>query len=212
MQMSTAHRFAFLCMPKCASSSIESAIAEHCNINFSGNDRFKHINAQDFQTFVMGYTRKVQRHLRITTFCLMRDPVDWLFSWYRYRQRKDLRDPNHPFAHNYTGNMSFDEFATAFMSEGERPTFANLPTQSEFLLLDNGEIGVDRVYSMDRLDLVAEFLSERIGKSIQVPHKNKAPSLAMELSPDIRNALEQSLARDVELFQQVREAGVLESA
>lgn len=212
MQMSTQHRFAFLCMPKCASSSIESAIAEHCNINFSGNDRFKHIDAQDFQTFVMGYTRKVQRHLKITTFCLMRDPVDWLFSWYRYRQRKDLQNPDHPFAHNYTGNMSFDDFARDFMREDERPSYANLPTQSDFLLLDNGEVGVDRVYSMERLDLVAEFLSERIGQPIELPHKNRAPSLPMTLSPPVREALEQSLARDIELFRQVQNQGLMKVA
>jgi len=209
MQMSTRHGFAFLCMPKCASSSIESAIAEHCNINFSGNDRFKHINAQDFQTFVMGYLRKVQRHLQMTTFCLMRDPVDWLFSWYRYRQRKDLQDPDHPFAHNYTGNISFDQFAMAFMERDERPSYANLPTQGDFLLLDNGAVGVDCVYSMERIDLVADFLSERIGSPIDLPHKNRAPGMPMELSPAVNNSLQRYLSRDLELFQQVKVQGRL---
>lgn len=207
--MSTRHGFAFLCMPKCASSSIESAIADHCNINFSDHHRFKHINARDFRTYILGYRDKAVGDLSITTFCLMRDPLDWLFSWFRFRQRPELRDPAHPFHHNYAGNVSFDDFALAYARKGERPDYANLPTECDFLLLENGEIGVDRIYAMERLDLVAGFLSERIGRRIRLPRKNRSPRMPMQLGSAAREALEHYLERDIALYRRVSEAGVL---
>lgn len=199
-------------MPKCASSSIESALAKHCNINFSGKDRIKHINAQDFRDYILAYHTKVLGNSSILTFCLMRDPTDWLFSWYRYRQRNHLKKPDHPFAHNYTGDISFDTFVEAYLSPEERPSFARLPRQMDFLRLRNGDLGVDRIFDMNRIDLVAEFLSERIGEQIEIPRKNVAPKMEMELSEALSDRLREFLQEDEALYRQVHARGVFSVA
>lgn len=207
MQLSSVHGFAFLCMPKCASSSIEAAIGPYCNINFSGPGGIKHINAQDFREFILAFHNKARPRTAIESFCVMREPIDWLFSWYRYRQREDLTNPNHEFHHNYTGNISFDEFVEAYLAEGKRPPYANVSTQRAFLKLKDGSVGVDVVYAMDRLDLVARYLSEKLGTSIELPVRNKAPSMAMELSAKNRSRLESRLAEDIEIYRQVHRDG-----
>jgi hypothetical protein len=207
MQLSSNHGFAFLCMPKCASSSIEAAITPFCNINFSGPGGIKHINAQDFRDYILAFHNKARPRTTIESFCVMREPIDWLFSWYRYRQRRDLTNPNHEFHDNYTGNISFDEFVESYLTEGKRPPYANVSTQGAFLKLKDGSVGVDVVYSMDRLDLVARYLSEKLATSIELPVRNKAPEMAMELSSKNRSRLESKLAEDIEIYQQVRDAG-----
>ncbi len=207
MQLSSDHGFAFLCMPKCASSSIEAAIAPYCNINFSGPGGIKHITAKDYREYILAFHNKARPRTTIESFCVMREPIDWLFSWYRYRQRKDLTDPKHEFHHNYTGNMSFDDFVEGYLAEGKRPPFANVSSQGAFLKLDDGSVGVDTVYAMERLDLVAEFLSQKLGTKIELPMRNKAPEMAMSLSADNRVRLEKSLADDIAIYRQVSQDG-----
>ena len=51
----------------------------------------------------------------MTVLAVMREPIDWLGSWYRYRQR--------PFLDGHrtsTQGISFDEFVLAYL-KGNRP-------------------------------------------------------------------------------------------
>jgi hypothetical protein len=58
---------------------------------------------------------------------VMREPVDWLGSWYRYRRRDTLS--GHP---NSTANLSFDAFVSAYC-HGDPPPFARVGSQAKFL-------------------------------------------------------------------------------
>ena len=204
MQLSTDNGFAFLCAPKCASSSIEAAIAPHCNINFSGPGGLKHITARDYRAFILTYHNRVLANKPIEAFSIVREPTEWLFSWYRYRQRNDIKDPAHPFHHNYTGHLRFEEFVEAYLSDGKRPSFANVGNQTRFHTLEDGSIGVERIFDMASLDRVAAYLSEKLGKPIELPMKNKAPEMAMELSSARQMALQKKLELDYLLYNSVR--------
>jgi hypothetical protein len=212
MQLSTQYGFAFLCAPKCASSSIESVIAPYCNVNFSGPGGLKHITARDYRDTIYRYHRRALSQRPIEAFSIFREPVEWLFSWYRYRQRDDIKQPDHPFHRNYTGNMSFEDFVDGYLREEQRPTFANVGDQARFHTLKGGQIGVERIYGMHRLDQVAAYLSERLGVVIELPVKNKAPEMAMTLSASKATALKQTLAQDYAIWQRILDAdGVLVS-
>ena len=175
MQLSSHHGFAFLCAPKCASSSIESAIAPYCNVNFSGPGRIKHINAQDYRETILRYHRQKLGMQPIEAFSIFRDPLEWLFSWYRYRQRNDIKHPGSPMHHWYTGNMSFEHFVDAYCNSTPRPKFANVGNQARFHSLRDGRIGVEKIFAMTRLDKVESYLSDRLNTEIKLPHKNAAP-------------------------------------
>ena len=210
MQLSTQHGFAFLCAPKCASSSIESVIAPYCNVNFSGPGGLKHITARDYRDTILRYHKRALSQRPIETFSIFREPIEWLFSWYRYRQRDDIKQPDHPFHRNYTGDMSFEDFVQGYLSSEKRPTFANVGDQARFHTLKGGCIGVERIYAMSRLDQVAGYLSERLGTSVELPVKNKAPEMAMQLSEQATSALREALADDYAIWQRILDAdGVL---
>jgi hypothetical protein len=84
--------------------------------------------------------------------------------------------------------------------------------QARFHTLKGGQIGVERIYGMHRLDQVAAYLSERLGVVIELPVKNKAPEMAMTLSASKATALKQTLAQDYAIWQRILDAdGVLVS-
>ena len=151
MQISTKYGFAFLCMPKCASTSIESAIKEFCDIDHSVLGKKKHLKAQEFMDSVLVAHQKPLTAARIESFCLMRNPMEWIASWYRYRSRDVLKNPNHKDHNRYTGNINYERFIEEYISEGKRNPYAKINTQFNFLNLNNGKIGVDYIIPMNGL-------------------------------------------------------------
>lgn len=210
MQLSTRFGFAFLCMPKCASTSIESAIGKYCNVKFGGHAALKHISAQMYATTILPVHQALVSNVKIESFCLMRDPLAWIESWYRFRARPQLQAQDHPNHAHYTGDMSYQAFIEAYLTSGRRPPFANIGTQSGFLQLDTGQLGVDYIFPMSRLDLVARFLSQKIGRDIEIPTKNTSEAREAALDSATLARLEAHLAGDIRLYRQVEENGVLE--
>jgi hypothetical protein len=207
MKMSTKHEFAFLCSPKCASTSIEAAISKFCNINFSGHPGIKHINAQVFSETILPTHQNLVPSSKIESFCLIRDPLEWIESWYRFRARDALKNPQHPNHTKYTGNISYNEFIQEYISKGKRKPFANLKTQYQFVSLNNGHIGVDYLIPMHNFELVNIFLSEKIGREIKVSHENISPKIPADLDPDINFKLRKHLEKDLVLYNFAKEHG-----
>lgn len=209
MHLSIKYGFAFLCVPKCASTSIEAALNDSSDIRFSGNPHLKHMNARDFNAIILSYIQSKISEAKIESFCVMRNPTDWVFSWYRFRQRDVLKNPSHPGAANYTGDMSFDEFVAAYLQKKNKPDFANITTQRNFFLMPDGSIGVDNVFSMDRLDLVAEFISTKTGKQAKLSVKNTSAPSNFLLDKALEEKLYEFLKLDYSIFEQVSRNGVL---
>jgi len=209
MLISTTHRFAFLCTPKCASTSIEDAIRSVCNIRFSGTPGIKHINARQYSTHLAPLLKKIAPAEKIESFCLFRDPFDWIESWYRYRTRDEVKNPSHPRKNAYTGNISYSEFIEAYLSEkSKRPAFAALGTQFDFVRSNTGSIAVDHIFQLDRLDMVRTFLSEKTGTEIVIPFKNVSPKMTLELDKDLKARLLEHFKRDIELYNFIKSEGV----
>lgn len=210
MQMSTKYRMAFLCMPKCASTSIEAVCKRFCNIDFSGHGNVKHINARIFTENILEAHKRVLPSFKIESFCLVRDPFDWVQSWYRFRTRDEIKNPSDPNHKNYVGNISFDEFVEEFISSGKRQPYANLGTQYDFVRLKNGKVGVDRIFPMTRLDLVAEYMSEKLDRRIELPAKNVSPRLELEIESSRKERLMEFLVKDSSIYSYVNNLGVFD--
>lgn len=61
-------------------------------------------------------------------FSIMRKPVSWVESWYRYRARDQLAPPDHPQHQNYTGHLSFPEYMEAVLEWRPR-SYAQIHSQ-----------------------------------------------------------------------------------
>jgi hypothetical protein len=214
MLMSTQYGFAFLCNPKCASTSVESVLKKHCNIRFTGPSNIKHINARNFDACILKLHGELTAHRPIESFCLIRNPVDWLESWYRYRSRPELAQAKARKQQlRYVGDISFSDFVEAYLlPANERPAFARLSTQFDFMRLQDGSIGVDRIYPLERMDKVREFLSGKIGKPIEFPTKNVSPETPAELEEDLRARLLDRLKKDATLYELALGGGYFERA
>jgi hypothetical protein len=208
MLISTSKGFAFLCTPKCASTSIEEAIRDICNIKFSGAPGIKHINARQFSTHLAPLLKKIAPAEKIESFCLFRDPFDWIESWYRYRTRDEVKATSHPRKNAYTGNISYNEFIEAYLSEkSKRPAFAALGTQFDFVRSHSGGIEVDHIFQLDRLDMVCEFLSEKTGARFVIPLKNVSPKMTLELDAGLKTRLLGHFRKDIALFNFIKAEG-----
>lgn len=209
MKISVRYGFAFLCMPKCASTSIETAIGPLCDISFTGHPRLKHINARAYAEVVRPLLRHLFPGRDIETFCLVRNPFEWIESWYRYRSRKALRNPSHRDHRNYTGEVTYEQFIEAYIAPGKRPPYAMIRRQQDFVSLENGRVGIDRFFPMERMDRVAAFLSERTGRKIGIRKLNVSPLKRRPpvLGAALRMALRDYLSSDLELYETALQRG-----
>ncbi len=201
MIVSIKHRFAFFCTPKNASTSIEQVLTPYADVLLTGSPALKHLRPHEYRKDLLPLIERKHPGLRIESFCLMREPLDWANSWYRYRSRPLLKDPARPNHQNYTGNVSFNEFIEAVL-EDDPPPFARIGRQSAFICGPGGkEPLVDHMFAYERLEVLALYLSERIGKAVKLPRENVSPRRWTSLAPELEARFVDAHAFDYELFQ-----------
>lgn len=202
MKISTKYGYAFLCTPKCASTSIESVIHKYSDLSLT-ND-FKHINAKKYNRYVVPLLKDIKPNAAIETICLMREPIDWLNSWYRYRSRKELSNPKHPKHKNYTGGVTFEEFLLAYI-DIDRPSFAKVGKQHSFITLANGSSGIDKVFPFESLSKIEDYLSNKIGEKLSFPHKNISKKIIDKQGIDkaLELKIKEFLKSDYELYESI---------
>ena len=177
MLISPKHSFVFFCTPKCASNSVEAMLKPYAQLQLLGSPAVRHTNVQTFDEHLAPYLASVAPETRFTRVAIVRDPVDWLYSWYRFRSRAELRGGA---SANSTEGVSFAEFVDCYLDVDSRPAFADVGSQAEFLAMQDGSIGVDRLFAFDELEALVEFFSDRVGKPLALTALNVSPSKAYQ--------------------------------
>ena len=126
----------------------------------------------------------------------MREPRDWLGSWFRYRQREGT-DPA-----KSTAGMSFDTFVQAWCKE-VRPDFAEVGSQDRFLRSKDGD-RVDRLFRYEDIGSFVQFLEDRLDCEIILPRLNVSPSGATDLSAATEALLHEAAAADFALYDTLK--------
>jgi len=200
MLLAPAQGFVFLAAPKTGSTAIERAFLSYSQVILRGNPGFKHTRYDGFQRFLQpflaanGYPRDSYE-----VVCVVREPIDWLSSWWRYRSREELANPSHPNHRNYAGHASFEQFARAYMKGGEQ--FARVGRPSRFVRPHPGESEVDRVFRYERLDLLVDFLYKKIGEEVEVGVKNVSPRISFSLSEGCERELREFFAPEYYIYE-----------
>ncbi len=214
MKISTKYGFAFLCNPKCASSSIEHALDNYSNVRMSRypiDSELKHINARDYCEFVLPLLKKIKPQISIDAFCIIREPLDWFRSWYKFRTRDALKNPAHKLHKNYTGKISFNEFVEAHISKGDRLSFATFKEGAEqfnFMKLTENTVGVNYIFPMDNMAKVSQFLSFKIGEKVNIPKRYVSPKEETFLDPKLEDKLCEYLRKDITIYKFVKLCGI----
>lgn len=186
-------RLVFLATPKTGSTAIESALQPLSAFTIERPPVLKHTTAQRYQRFIGPFLEAASGGASFTVTAMMREPVSWLGSWYRFRQRADLADER-----NRTNDVTFDEFVQAWC-EDEPPAFAAVGRQSRFLKEHKGR-GVDRLFRYERIEDFVHFLEDQLDCAITLPRLNVSPSGDLTLSDHTRARLERTAAADFELY------------
>lgn len=185
-------RLAILATPKTGSTAIEAALESLAAVAVQRPPALKHTNVARFRRFVGPYL-EASAGAPFTVVALMREPRDWLGSWYRYRQREDIADQA-----KSTAGMSFDGFVSAWC-QTPRPAFADVGSQAKFLT-PSPEVRADRIFRYENIETFLEFLEDRLDFHITLPRLNVSPSAPMDLSPETEARLAQAAEADFKLY------------
>jgi hypothetical protein len=144
----------------------------HAEIHLLGSPQVRHTNAQQYADHIEPYLAEVAPNTAFERVAIIREPVGWLHSWYRFRARSELRGSDNP---NSTAHVSFADFIDAYL-DAAPPPFAQVGTQREFLLAADSSLGVDRLFAYERLDELVAHFADRIGQSLSLHAINVSPS------------------------------------
>lgn len=183
-------------MTKAASTSIEMALSPYCDMAYYGNSRIKHLSYRKYQRFVQPYLASLG-YDDIETCCLMRDPVDWLFSWYRYRTRGAVAGKSQS-----TAEISFDEFVSIYLARPDNSKGVGRP--SRFVANKSGEPSVDHIFKYENLPVFIQFLEERFGEPLLLDRLNESPIKEFTLAPDLKSRLQEYFAPEYEIYENAR--------
>lgn len=184
-------RLAFLATPKTGSTAIAAALESLAAVSVQRPPLLKHTTVHRYRRFIGPYLAAASKE-EFTLVALMREPADWLGSWYRYRQREDTE------LERSTRGISFDAFVQAWCRDPQ-PEFAAVGSQGRFLRPRQGA-GVDRLFRYEEIATFVEFLEDRLGCEIILPRLNVSPPGATELSAQTEALLREVAAEDFALY------------
>lgn len=190
-------RLVVLATPKTGSSSIEAALESLSALPVTRPPELKHTPAYRYQRFIRPYLR-ASAGGEFTAVALMREPMDWLGSWYRYRRREDVLS-----ADRSTRDMDFATFVRGYMAN-PRPAFADVGGQAKFLSgMNDAPLGVDRLFRFEALEEFVEFLEEQLDFAIELPRVNVSPEGELTLPPGLEQDLRAHLAPEYALYNAI---------
>lgn len=187
-------RLVFLATPKAGSSAVEAALEPLASAAIQRPAPLKHMNARDFRAHLLPYL-EAQTGAHFETVALMREPIGWLRSWYRFRLRDDFDDPDHPMS-----GQSFEGFARDYMRD-PRPASADIGSQSAILGDDLGQPLVDRIFRYEEINHFVHFLEDRLDCAITLPRVNVPPAVDVQLTDATAAELEAAMALDFKLYR-----------
>jgi Sulfotransferase family len=185
-------RLAFLATPKTGSTAIAAALESLAAVSIQRPPLLKHTTVHRYRRFIGPFLEAASKDT-FTLVALMREPTDWLGSWYRFRQRDETD------AGKSTKGMSFDDFVRAWCQD-PRPDFADVGSQGKFLRPRQG-VGVDRLFRYEEIDTFVHFLEDRLGCEIILPRLNVSPPGATVLTPETTALLRSYAAEDLDLYE-----------
>jgi len=171
-----------LAVPKTGTTALEHAIGNRAALVVREPPTLKHSPVYRYHRFFRPMFVQVTDQ-KPELMGVIRNPIDWLGSWYRYRLRDELED--HP---NSTRGISFDDFVEEYC-KGKPAPFADVGSQARFLSDGDGEIGVDHLFRYEAQPRIHAFLQERLDLTIETRPMNVSPPAQILLSSRVEARL-----------------------
>lgn len=189
-------KIAFLSVPKTGTTAWQKALADRADILVTDPPELKHAPVYRYNRFFRPMFEKVCK-TEMDVIAVMREPIDWLGSWYRFRRRDFNRGKP-----TSTHDVSFDEFVDAY-ARGDRPPFANVGSQFKFLESRPNGTRVTHLFRYENPEALRNFLSARLGPLPDLPRANVSPRMELNLSPATEAKLRRKFPEDFALYDSI---------
>ncbi|KUJ86144.1 gamma-glutamyl kinase [Ruegeria marisrubri] len=185
-------RLVFLSVPKTGTTAFHTALRSRADIVVSNPPELKHSTIYRYDRFFRPiFTKLFDTDPEV--MAVVREPIDWLGSWYRYRARPALR--GQPVS---TQGISFDDFVRAYL-RGVRPEYAKVGSQSKFLTPRRNGVEVEHLFKYEHQDKILEFLQNRLGDALELQRENVSPVMPATLSREVEDLYRRKCADEFRL-------------
>jgi hypothetical protein len=136
--------------------------------------------------------------VELELLAVMREPISWLGSWWRYRQRPFMKGKP-----NSTQGISFDDFVLAYL-KGKKPGFADVGAQSKFMETQPNGTGITHLFKYEDQAKLQQFLTDRLNVTFDLKQENVSPTIAQTLSAYVEARFRRKCAAEFELYESIQ--------
>ena len=212
MLVSTQHKFVLLSNTKCGSTSLVHSLADHVQGVFHTDHRLRHTNFRVYRSKFLPFLREQigDEADDLEVLCLMREPLDWLTSWYRFRARAELADPGHPRHGEYTGGMSWADFLEGYIGIPfeKRPPWAKVGTQADFIVGEHDRAEGITLFRYEDFAALVDYLQHKVGAKLDILEWNVSPKMDVEpTGKDHLDLLSIIFHKDYDIYRRIKPGG-----
>ena len=201
-------RLVFLATPRTGSTAIAAALEPLAAMSVQRPRALKHTPAYRYHSGLRGFLEETAG-APFTAVAVMREPVDWLRSWYRFLRSEPAAEG--------AAVPDFADFVEGYLSE-TRPAFADIEPQSRFLARAEGRaggttgraaggLGVDRLFRYEDMPSLLAFLEDRLDCALTLPVLNVSPPGDTRLPAVLEGRLREGMAADIALHARISPGG-----
>ena len=189
-------RLVLLSVPKTGTTAYHSALRDRADLVISDPPELKHAPLYRYTRWIRPMFQKVCK-TEMEVVAVMREPVSWLGSWYRFRRRPFMEGKE-----NSTNHVSFDDFVLAYC-KGKKPGFANVGSQAKFLQSQPNGCSVSHLFRYENQKQLNSFLEERLATKLVLEQKNVSPTMALPLSSHAETIFRRKCADEFSLYDSI---------
>lgn len=187
-------KLVFLSVPKTGTTAWQEALGPRADLVIRDPPHLKHAPLYRYNRFVRPLLENAGGQ-KMEVLAVVREPVSWLASWFRFRRRPFLSGQP-----NSTEGVDFDRFVQEYV-KGKPAPFAAVGSQARFVEpLENG-LSVDHLFRYEAQDALEAFLGDRLGGLPDLPRRNVSPEAETALSPETLEKLRRKRAAEFETWE-----------
>jgi hypothetical protein len=191
-------KLALFLMPKCASTALEESFGTYSEFVIGGSPRLKHLPLNVYERHI---GRLLARRLGKTEvfekLCLFREPLDWLFSWYRYRMRTKLTGSD-----RHTLDISFAQFLNEHFSASPA-RHAHILPQSTYVESTEGRYDAMTLYRYEDIMILVAELERRLQARVAWTRVNASPAAAFDLTQREVSEVREKLRAEYAIYESI---------
>ena len=190
----------YMAIPKTGTTALEETFSSQADLVLRNPPEVKHAHAYRFRTFLKPFLDRAGPPKAWQIVTVVRDPMDWLSSWWRYQSAEHHRD--HPRS---CIGVPYADWIEEVLSNAP-PLRAQVGSQT-FFVADRGKMITDRIFAYEHLDDCASWLAAVVGGTARLPRRNVSPRERVALSDELQQRVSAHFAEDMRLHSAALASG-----